>query len=100
MLVDQHFTQGVDVEFFGRRCKVNPLIARLARHYDCPIHGVRVIRLPAHRFRVEVTEAIAPIRNIDASIDVAATMQALTSVVERWVREHPEQWLWLHRRWR
>jgi KDO2-lipid IV(A) lauroyltransferase len=27
-------------------------------------------------------------------------MQAITSVVEGWVREHPEQWLWLHRRWR
>src|SRR5712691_8110597 len=30
MLVDQHFTQGVDVTFFGRRCKANPLLARLA----------------------------------------------------------------------
>ena len=28
------------------------------------------------------------------------TMQAITAVVEGWVREHPEQWLWLHRRWR
>ncbi|HWX82606.1 MAG TPA: hypothetical protein VNZ48_03310, partial [Xanthobacteraceae bacterium] len=28
------------------------------------------------------------------------TMQAITSVVEGWVREYPEQWLWLHRRWR
>jgi KDO2-lipid IV(A) lauroyltransferase len=27
-------------------------------------------------------------------------MQAITSVVENWVREHPEQWLWVHRRWR
>jgi len=27
-------------------------------------------------------------------------MQAITAVVEGWVREHPEQWLWLHHRWR
>ena len=32
--------------------------------------------------------------------DIAATMQVITSVIESWVREYPEQWLWLHRRWR
>src|SRR5690606_2413932 len=45
MLVDQHYSRGVPVTFFGRRCLANPLAARLARHYDCPIHGVRTIRL-------------------------------------------------------
>jgi KDO2-lipid IV(A) lauroyltransferase len=100
MLIDQHLSQGVDVTFFGRRCKANPLIARLARHFDCPIHGVRAIRLPGGRFRAEISEAIEAPRDAGGSIDVQATMQAITAVVERWVREHPEQWLWLHRRWR
>ncbi len=50
MLVDQHFSRGVDVTFFGRRCKANPSIARLARQFDCPVVGMRVIRLPDHRF--------------------------------------------------
>jgi Kdo2-lipid IVA lauroyltransferase/acyltransferase len=100
MLVDQHFTQGVDVTYFGRRCKANPLIARLARHFDCPIHGIRAIRLPRGRFRAEITEALEPPRDKSGQIDVEATMQAITSVVEGWVRERPEQWLWLHRRWR
>jgi KDO2-lipid IV(A) lauroyltransferase len=100
MLVDQHFAKGVQVEFFGRKCWANPMIARLARHFDCPIHGTRAIRLPDHRFRLELTEAIAPIRDQGGQIDVQATMQVITWVVEGWVREHPEQWLWLHRRWR
>ncbi len=52
MLVDQHFSRGVDVTFFGRRCKANPSIARLARQFDCPVVGVRVIRLPDRRFRI------------------------------------------------
>jgi KDO2-lipid IV(A) lauroyltransferase len=101
MLVDQYNVQGVDVTFFGRVCKANPLIAQLARHVECPIHGARVVRLPGRdRFRVELTEEIAPARDADGRIDVAATMQIITSVVEGWVREHPEQWLWMHRRWR
>ena len=101
MLVDQHFGRGVDVTFFGRRCKVNPLLARLAAQIECPIHGVRVIRLPElDRFQVHLTEELKPARDADGKIDVAGTMQVITSVIEGWVREHPEQWLWVHRRWR
>jgi KDO2-lipid IV(A) lauroyltransferase len=100
MLVDQYNSRGVDVTFFGRRTKANPLIARLARHVDCPIHGTRVVRLPGNRFRVELSEAIEQPRDSRGELDIAATMQVITSVVEGWVREHPEQWLWLHRRWR
>ena len=33
-------------------------------------------------------------------IDVEKTTQAINDVIEGWVREHPEQWLWLHRKWR
>ncbi len=100
MLVDQHYSKGVDVTFFGRRCKANPLIARLARQIECPIYGTRVIRLPHNRFRVELTEAIEPVRDADGRIDVAGTMQMIMNVIEGWIREYPEQWLWLHRRWR
>ena len=100
MLVDQHYTKGVDVTFFDRRCKANPLLARLARHYDCPIHGVRIIRIGNGKFRGEVTDPIAVPRDPDGRVSIQGTMQAITTVVEQWVREHPEQWLWLHRRWR
>ena len=44
--VDQHFAGGVDVLFFGRRCKMNPTLARLARQFDYPIYGGRAVRCP------------------------------------------------------
>jgi KDO2-lipid IV(A) lauroyltransferase len=101
MLVDQHYVRGADVTFFGRSCKANPLIAQLARLVECPIHGARIVRLPEqNRFRIDITEEIAPARGRDGKIDIEGTMQIITSVVEGWVREHPEQWLWVHRRWR
>ena len=78
-----------------------PLIAQLARHTECPIRGVRVVRQPdGNSFRGELTDEIAPVRDAEGKIDIQGTMQVITSVVEGWVREHPEQWLWLHRRWR
>jgi KDO2-lipid IV(A) lauroyltransferase len=100
MLVDQYYVKGVEVTFFGRRCMANPLIAKLARQTDCPIHGTRIIRLPGGGFRGEITDEIPPVRDAAGRIDVPGTMQAITTVIEGWVREHPEQWLWLHRRWR
>jgi KDO2-lipid IV(A) lauroyltransferase len=64
------------------------------------IHGTRVIRLPDGKFRAEVSDAVTPVRDAEGKIEIQGTMQAITSVIEGWVREYPEQWLWLHRRWR
>lgn len=87
MLVDQYYVRGVPVTFFGRQTMANPLIARLARQIDCPIHGTRVIRLPGHRFRADLSEAVEPVRDADGRVDIAGTMQAVTNVVEGWIRE-------------
>jgi KDO2-lipid IV(A) lauroyltransferase len=100
MLVDQYLTGGVEVTFFGRKTRANPMLARLLRQVECPIHGVRIIRLPGHRFRAELSEEVPPVRDAAGQIDVQGTTQAITSVVEGWIREYPDQWLWLHRRWR
>jgi Kdo2-lipid IVA lauroyltransferase/acyltransferase len=98
--VDQYLTGGVEVSFFGRKTRANPMLARLLRQVECPVHGVRMIRLPGHKFRAELTEEIKPVRDASGKIDVQGTTQAITSVVEGWIRQYPEQWLWLHRRWR
>ncbi len=100
MLVDQYYVRGVPVMFFGRPTMANPLLARLARHFDCPIHGTRIVRLANHRFRAELSDEIKPARDDEGKIDIAGTMQVVTSVIEGWIREYPEQWLWMHRRWR
>lgn len=100
MLIDQHVVRGVDAMYFGRPCKVNPMLARFARRFECPIYGARVIRLPNGRFRFELTDPLNPPRDAQGKIDVAETMQLITSIIETWVREHPEQWFWIHRRWR
>src|SRR5262245_44045766 len=100
MLVDQYATRGVEVTIFGRPARTNPLVARVAQHIDCPIYGLRIVRHQGTRFRLDLTEPIAPVRDAQGKVDVVQTMQRINDVVEGWVREHPEQWLWLHRRWR
>ncbi|MCF6321191.1 MAG: lipid A biosynthesis lauroyl acyltransferase [Rhizobiaceae bacterium] len=101
LLVDQYYAgKGVPIEFFGRKTKANPLLAKLVRQYDCPVFPARTIRLPGGRFRLEVQPPLDIPRNKEGDIDTRALTQKVSDVVEEWVREYPEQWLWLHKRWR
>lgn len=100
MLIDQYYAHGIEVTMFGRPTRLNPLFARLARIYQCPIYGSRMIRLPDRRLRYQIVGPIAPARDERGHVDVQATMQILATIMEGWIREHPEQWLWLHRIWR
>ena len=99
LLVDQKFRRGIMVPFFGREAPTNTLLAKLARRYDCPVHGARTIRLPGGRFRLEITDELDLPRDKNGDVDIRGTTELVTNMVEGWVREHPEQWLWMHRRW-
>lgn len=99
MLVDQKFGRGVPSSFFGRPVKTNPLLAKLARQFDCDVYPARCIRLPGGRYRLELYERMDLPRNEAGEIDVAATAQLLNDTVEKWVREYPGQWMWFHKRW-
>ncbi|MFZ3224550.1 MAG: lipid A biosynthesis lauroyl acyltransferase [Xanthobacteraceae bacterium] len=101
MLADQHYSKGVEVTFFGRPCLANPLIAMLARQTELPIYGMRVVRKEdGNSFWGEVSDPVEPVRDAGGRVDIRGTTQAITTVIEGWIRQHPEQWLWLHRRWR
>jgi KDO2-lipid IV(A) lauroyltransferase len=101
MLADQHYSKGVEVTFFGRPCLANPLIAMLARQTELPIYGMRVVRKPdGNSFWGEVSDPVEPARDANGRVEIKGTMQAITTVIEGWIRQNPEQWLWLHRRWR
>lgn len=100
LMMDQRAGEGIPVEFFGRPAMTNPILARLARVFDVPVYGVRVIRLPDSRFHVEMTPAIDLPRDKRGRVDVAAATRKINQIIEGWVREHPEQWLWVHDRWK
>lgn len=100
MLVDQRRQTSPAFPFFGRPATTSTLFATLARQYDCPVHGVRAIRLPGGRFHVELTPPIDLPRDEDGLIDVNKATETINGIIEGWIREYPEQWLWLHDRWK
>ena len=74
--------------------------SKLARQYGCDVYPARCIRLPDNRFRLVLQDKLDLPRGEDGQIDVAATAQRMTNVVEGWVREDPGQWMWFHKRWK
>jgi KDO2-lipid IV(A) lauroyltransferase len=100
LLADQHFTRGPAIPFFGRPAHTAPILARLALQHDCAVHGARVERLPGGRFKLSITPAIPLPQTGTRDERVVALLTEVNRTIESWVRARPEQWLWLHRRWR
>jgi KDO2-lipid IV(A) lauroyltransferase len=90
---------GIPVPFFGRDAMTAPALAEFALKFDCPMVPARITRLGGARFRLTALPPIHLVRTGDHQADVAAIMTAVNAIIEAWVRETPEQWLWLHNRW-
>jgi KDO2-lipid IV(A) lauroyltransferase len=99
MLVDQKMNDGVPVPFFGRDAMTAPALAVLALRYDCAVVPIRMLRTKGAHFRMISEPPLVLPKTGNAEADRRALMVSVNGIVERWVREHPEQWLWLHRRW-
>jgi KDO2-lipid IV(A) lauroyltransferase len=99
VLVDQKMNDGIPVPFFARDAMTAPAVAQLALRFDCAIMPARVERLKGARFRIVMSPPIEIVRTGDRQADTLAIMTAVNEEIERWLRERPEMWLWLHRRW-
>ena len=99
MLVDQKMNDGIAVPFFGRPAMTAPAAAQLGLRFDCPIIPARMERTNGCRFRLSFYPALEPPASGDRHADIAAMMAEVNTIIEGWIRERPEQWLWLHGRW-
>ncbi len=99
MLMDQKMNDGIEARFFGREAMTAPAPATLALRFGCRVIPGHVQRLGPARFRVVVEPPLPLPSSGVRQADVLALTQSINDVIERWVRERPESWLWLHRRW-
>ena len=99
MLADQKTYEGVPAPFFGRDALTTPAPASLALKLGSALVPVSCIRTGGANFRVQIRPPISfePSGNFDE--DVLALTRKMNETIEAVVREHPSQWLWIHRRW-
>jgi KDO2-lipid IV(A) lauroyltransferase len=99
LLADQKMNDGIPVPFFGRPAMTSSALAFLALRFDCDVFPLRVERLAGAHFRVTVFPPLPLPRSGERHADAAALMAQVNATLEAWIRDRPELWLWLHRRW-
>lgn len=87
------------VPFFGRLARTPKGPAVLARRLGAPCVMAAIVRQPDNRYKLTFVP-VPVVDTGDRERDVDAVVAAYTSLIEQWIRRHPEQYLWQHRRWR
>lgn len=98
IMADLRETRGIRVPFFGRPAYATPVPATLARACGVPIVVGRVVRTKGVYFRLEGRCIDVPV-TADRKADIEAATLEYHGIFEDWIREHPEQWMWIHRKW-
>jgi KDO2-lipid IV(A) lauroyltransferase len=99
VLVVQRTSQGVALPLFGRPARTTLGIAKLAIDKNLPIVPVHLERLGGARFRITLEEPVSHPQLGNRQEEAKAMMTEVNQILERWIRQRPEDWLWLHRRW-
>jgi KDO2-lipid IV(A) lauroyltransferase len=99
VLIDQKLNEGVPVPFFGRDAMTSPVAARLAVGFRCPVIPIRAERTRGAHYRVTIYPPLEIPDTGDRKRDQASLMLEMNRMLETWVRERPEQWFWVHKRW-
>jgi len=102
VILDQHAGHegAIWVDFFGRPAGTMKYLAVLADRTGVPVIPVKLVRRPDGRFIVDFEEPIEYEKVGSFKENVIHNTQRYTKRIEAWVRETPEQWFWIHRRWK
>ena len=103
ILMDTNMTppQGVFVNFFGIPACTASGLARIALRTDAAVvPGFTIWEEAMGKYRLRFDPAVQLIRTGNLEADVIANTQKFTSIIEEYARRYPDQWLWVHRRWK
>tara|TARA_B100000029_G_C17573668_1_gene957477 strand:- start:316 stop:1173 length:858 start_codon:yes stop_codon:yes gene_type:complete len=99
MLIDQKMNDGLPVKFFNRDAMTATAIAKFALKFNCPIIPAVCIRVGGIKFCIEYFKPIYT-KEIKKMGSEKKIMLYLNSYVEDWIIKNPEQWIWVHNRWK
>ena len=96
---DQLLREGIMVPFFGIETPTPQAAAVMAIKWNVPIYMVRVERYKYSKFKLSVEDKLKFPKNLDKDKAIYEITRLISSRIEEWIIDKPEQWLWAHRRW-
>jgi len=99
LMNDQKFNNGVEGPFFGHPVRTAPGPSRLAIRFGTVLQPMSVQRIKGARFRAVVHDPIHLPDTGDRSADIETGVKLINAFMEERIRERPEEWFWVHRRW-
>lgn len=101
ILPDQSTAKGISIDFFGRKATATPVPAMLAITYNRPIVVVAACRKNEdYRYEGFVSDPIWPGEYSSEKAEIFRITEEMTRRMESIIREYPEQYLWIHNRWK
>ena len=102
ILIDQHISEreGVVVPFFGQPASTASAPALIAMRSGAAVFPAGTLREGRGRYRVRVGEEIYVRRSGDFKADLVENTARFTAAIEALIRERPDHWFWVHRRWK
>ena len=96
---DQLLREGIMVPFFGIRTPTPQAAAVMSLKWNVPIYMIRIERFKGIKFKMTVEDKLKIPTNLDKEKSIYQITKMISSRIEDWIKEQPEQWLWAHRRW-
>jgi Kdo2-lipid IVA lauroyltransferase/acyltransferase len=100
LLVDQKMNDGIAVPFFGRDAMTAPALAQLALRYDAAVLPIHCERIRGAHFRLVIEAPLSVVTSDDKNSEIYGLMCQVNERIEAWIRAHPAQWMWVHKRWK
>lgn len=102
LLVDQNTSEneGILVDFFGKPVRHTPSAAILARRFDALIIPAFITTREQRHYEITFYEPIVTKKSEDKERDIFESVQKQAKMTEEIIRKKPEEWFWLHKRWK
>ena len=95
LLVDQKDSAGTEIDFFGKKVKTQTGFLKIARKYNLKIVPMKNIRLPNNNLEITFEE---PLLHDKSEVNDETKMLEINSIIEKWIKQNPDNWFWQHKR--
>jgi KDO2-lipid IV(A) lauroyltransferase len=101
ILIDQRAkrSEGIWVDFFGKKAPTTPALSVLAMRTGAPVIPVFMVRNGYGKHRLIFKEPLDLVDTGDIKRDIEVNTQRMNQTLESMIRQYPDQWFWVHRRW-